>query len=266
MDLDLKAKTALVTGAHRGTGGAIAAALAREGARVLVHGLKEGSADPNVAAIVAAGGDAVAIHGDIATDGGTAAALRQAAAHGPVDILVNNYGAAERGTWTGSDDADWRRMYEVNVLSGVRLARALMGPMAARRFGRILFLGTVGGLRPNARMPHYYTAKTALRGLIVSLAKELGGTGVTVNMVSPGLIGTKEVLETMSKRAAREGWTETGDALDRRYVAAEMPNPVGRLARPEEVADFVAFLASPRAGYLTGQDIRFDGGAAGVAT
>lgn len=269
IDLDLNGKTALVTGAHRGTGAGIAWALAREGAHVVVNGPTEDAAGDTANTIVAAGHQASIAAGDVAThDGANAVVARLVEAKRDIDILVANYGTAERKRWTDADDAAWLDMYEKNVLSAVRLIRALTPGMKARGSGRVILIGTIGSTRPAARMPHYYAAKAALPAITVSLAKELSGSGITVNLVSPGLIATAEVIDMARKRGKRESWPEADDpnptALLRRLAASDMPNPVGRVATVDEVGDLVAFLAGNRAAFINGQNIRIDGGAVDV--
>ena len=262
MDMDLEGRAALVTGAHRGTGAGIAKGLAAEGARVVVHGFAAGEADAVAEEI---GDEAIPIAGDILTDEGAAAAAEAAlAAAGRIDILVNNYGKAERGTWMESGSADWIDLYEKNVLSAARMVRLLVPAMKQAGWGRVVNLGTVGSSRPGARMPAYYAAKGALATMTVSLAKDLAGTGITVNTVSPGLIRTVEVEETYRKLAARKGWGETWAEIEAGIMREVMENPTGRIARIEEVADLVAFLVSPRAGFINGQNIRIDGGAVDI--
>lgn len=263
MDLGLEGRIALVTGAHRGTGAGIAKGLAAEGARVVVHGFAAGEADAVAEEI---GDGATPVAGDILTDEGAAAAAGAAlaAAAGRIDILVNNYGRAERGTWMESGSADWIDLYEKNVLSAARMVRLLVPGMKQAGWGRVVNLGTVGSTRPGARMPAYYAAKGALATMTVSLAKDLAGTGITVNTVSPGLIRTVEVEESYRKLAARKGWGETWAEIEAGIMREVMDNPTGRIARIEEVADLVAFLASPRAGFINGQNIRIDGGAVDI--
>ena len=265
MELGLMDRTALVTGSSRGTGAGIARALGSEGARVLVHGLEAGAGDAVAAEIVAAGGRADVLDGDVRqAEGAERVAEAALALAGRVDILVNNYGAAEHGGWSDTDDAAWLGIYERNVLPAVRLIRRLAPAMKAAGWGRIIQLGTVGSTRPNARMPHYYASKGALAVLTVSLAKELAGQGITVNTVSPGLTMTAEVEAQYRARASRKGWGETWPEIEAAIMAEGPSNPIGRIARVEDVADLVVFLASERAGFINGQNIRVDGGSVDV--
>lgn len=261
MDLQLAGKTALVTGSHRGTGRAIAERLAAEGARVIVHGMSGGEAEPVVSDIRDAGGDAVAVAGDITTDEGAKAAHEAALdAAGAIDILINNYGIAEAGSWTRSETPDWIEAYEKNVLSAMRMSRLAMGAMKARGWGRIIMLGTIGSTEPAARMPHYYAAKGALATMTVSLAKELAGSGITVNIVSPGLIRTREVEERFLAQGREKGWGATWEEVEPHVLKTFMNNLTGHVTAPSEVADLVAFVASPRAGAITALNLRIDGG------
>jgi NAD(P)-dependent dehydrogenase (short-subunit alcohol dehydrogenase family) len=256
MDLGLTGKTALVSGSYRGTGLVIARHLAAEGVRVFVHGLEPGQAERAVEEI----GSGDPVTGDITCDAG-AREVAEALGDSRVDILVNNYGTADRGTWQDSDTDDWLDAYQKNVLSAQRLIRAYFAPMRERGWGRIINLGTVGSTRPNSRMPHYYASKGALATMTISLAKEASGTGVRVNLVSPGLILTPEVEAAYLKRGRAKGWGETWEEVEP-SVAADIP--IGRIVRREEVADLVTFLASPLADAIHGQNIRVDGGALDV--
>jgi NAD(P)-dependent dehydrogenase (short-subunit alcohol dehydrogenase family) len=260
MDLQLSGRIALVTGSHRGTGQRIAARLADEGATVLVHGFTRAEATASCTTI----GCGIAVAGDITTDAGTAELLASCtAAAPPIDILVNNYGTAAAGHWDDTGTDAWIGMYQHNVLSAQRLIRALLPTMRTRKWGRIINLGTVGSTRPAARMPHYYSAKGALATLTMSLAKEVAGAGITVNLVSPGLIHTAEVEAGYLAQGHRNGWGDTWAEIEP-HVAADIP--IGRIVRRDEVADLIAFLASPRADAIHGQNIRIDGGALGVLT
>ena len=261
MDLQLNGKTALVTGSYRGTGRAIAEAMAREGARTVVHGFDMEPTQAVVDGIVAAGGEAVAVIGDITTDAGAKEVHDAAvAAFGPIDILINNYGTADAGTWEKSETSDWIEAYEKNVLSAVRMTRAVMGGMKERGWGRIIMLGTIGSTEPAARMPQYYASKGALATMTVSLAKELAGTGITVNIVSPGLIRTKEVEERFVAQGRAKGWGDTWDEVEPHVLKNFMSNLTGKVTLTQEVADLVTFVASPRAGALMAMNLRIDGG------
>ena len=251
MDLKLEDKVALVTGSNRGTGEVIASTLAAEGATVIGHN-NNGSTESKLAHIV---------YGDIATEAGRQQVLEQVEALDlPVDILVNNYGSADRHKWADSSHDKWLQMYEVNLLSAARLIQGLLEPMKAGGWGRIINLGTIGSHQPNNVMPAYYAAKGALATMGVSLAKELTGTGITVNTISPGLIRTEEVEAAYRAKAAREGWGDNWDVIVKNIAETDFPNPCARIAEREEVADLVAFIASPRAGYINGQNLRVDGG------
>ncbi len=257
VDLELAGKTALVSGSYRGTGLIIAKRLAEEGARVLVHGLEAGQAQTAVAEI----GCGEPVTGDITTDAGASALCDACPAQ--VDVLINNYGTADAGSWEESDTEDWLRSYQKNVLSAQRLIRQLLPQMRALGWGRIINLGTVGSTRPNNRMPQYYAAKGALATMTVSLAKEVAGTGIGVNLVSPGVILTPEVKAAYLKHGQKKGWGDTWEEIEP-HVAKDIPH--GRIVSREEVASLIAFLASPLANGIHGQNIRVDGGALDILT
>ena len=244
MDLELTGRVVFISGSHRGTGEGIAKVLAREGAHVLVHGFTGDEPERVVAEIRAAGGRADGVFGDITTDEGASRAVHEVqGAAAAVDVLVNNYGVAEGPGWLDGSTRDWLAIYEKNVLSAVRLTQAFVPGMRARGFGRVIFVGTIGSSRPAARMPHYYASKAALPNMTVSLAKELARSGVTVNLVSPGLIATREVRERFSEERLRE-------------------NPSGVVCTPEDVGHLVAYLASPLSSSVNGANLRIDGGSA----
>lgn len=258
MDLQLHHHTALVTGSHRGTGFIIAKTLAAEGAHVLVHGFTKEQAVEAASQI--SGSEPV--WGDITREPGCDALIAQLQGKA-VDILVNNYGTAEAGSWEDSDSADWLDLYEKNVLSAARLIRALLPELRERRFARIINLGTVGSTRPNTRMPHYYAAKGALANLTTGLAGEVAGTGVRVNLVSPGLIATPEVEAAYVARGKAKGWGDTWAEIEP-HVARDIP--IRRIATREEIANAVCFLASPLSDAIHGHNLRIDGGALGIVS
>ncbi len=252
MDLGLHQRTALVTGSHRGTGAATARYLAAEGASVIVHGLEAGQPDDVVAAITAAGGSAIGVVADVLDD---AAVTRMADEIGSdIDIVVCNYGVAAGGRWGTATDDDWLEAYQRNVMSAVRVVRAFRPVLVDRGWGRIVLLGTVGSLRPAKVRPQYYSAKSALPGLVVSLAQDLADTGVTANLVSPGLIATPEVLERLGGRSVAEAF------------GSDLAPLTKEMTTPDEVAALVAFLCGDQAGSITGSNFRIDGGAARAVT
>ncbi len=265
MDLGLRDRTVLVTASYRGTGRGIARVLAEEGARVVVHGFELAAAEAVAAELRANGGNADAVAGDLLSDAGVAALVEQV---GPVDALVANYGVAEGGSWFGetTDEGAWFDAYNKNVLSAVRMIRACTPAMRAQARGRVVLVGTVGSLRPGTRQPQYYAAKGALPGITVSLAKELAGTGITVNLVSPGIIATDEVKARFTERAAKLGRPTDWPSVQQLVFEEFMDLPTRRVPEPEEVGALVAFLCSDRAASITGTNYRIDGGAGDAVT
>lgn len=259
MQLNFSNKTALVTGADRNTGAVIASTLSRSGATVVIHSNHSNGSAANTAKELQ---DSFAVEGDIATEAGCNSVLEQLAAQQlGIDILVNNYGTASFAKWDSASTQDWLDMYQKNVLSVTRLVQGLVPGMKREQWGRIVNLGTIGSHRPGNIMPHYYAAKGALATLGVSLAQELAGTGITVNTVSPGLIHTPDLEASYRARARKKGWGEDWEKIVGHIVTEDFPNPCGRLATRQEVADLVVFLCSDNAAFINGQNIRIDGGA-----
>ncbi len=259
MDLKLQGKRALVSGAGRGTGQIIAKALADEGAVVIVHGPDEAACAETMARLP---DSAVCAPGDLETDAG---ADQVAAAAGAVDILIANLGGAAPAKWGKLTSDDWLAMYNQNVLTAVRLIDRTRPFMEAQGWGRIIGLSTIGALIPNKVMPHYYASKGAMQTMFGSLAKDLLGTGVGVNLVAPGLIATDEVIAAYCARAKRKGLPDDWPSVEKALATGEMPTASGRLATREEVAALVTFLASPVSDAVSGTSIRVDGGASGLA-
>src|SRR5271154_2519065 len=200
MDLKLEGKRALVTGSTAGIGAAIASNLAREGARVIVNGRASADVDRAVAALKAeSGGDLIAFAGDL----GTAAAAEELHRRHPgVAILVNNLGIFEPKPFEDIPDADWLRFFDVNALSGVRLARRYLPAMRRANWGRIIFISSESGVQIPAEMIHYGMTKTAQLAVSRGLAEAVAGTGITVNSILPGPTksrGVDDFVETLAK-------------------------------------------------------------------
>lgn len=260
MDLGLAGRVVLISGGYRGTGAGTAGVFAAEGAHVAVHGFEPGQAAQTVADITALGGRATAVDGDLGTDEGVEHVVSTVEADlGPVEVLVNNYGAPGRSDWSTPAEA-WTDGWDRNVLTAVRLTQRVVPHMRDAGFGRVVFLGTVGTERPGDRNPDYYSAKAALPVLVRTLAKDLRGSGVTANLVSPGMIATVEVRDSILRRAEREG-IEGWQAAERWALENSMPNLTERIPEPEDIGRFVAFVASEAAWHLTGADLKVDGGA-----
>ncbi len=256
MDLGLAGRTALVTGGYRGTGRGIANILASEGAHVIVHAFEDGQADDAVDEISAAGGSVEAVVADIKSDDGLEALVEPASR---TDVLINNYGAPGGSDWASMEG--WEAEWNVNVMVGARVAQLCMPTMRDRGWGRIIFLGTIGTQRPGRRNAGYYAAKTALPTLVRSLAIELRGTGVSANLVSPGMIATDEVRTMVTGRAGRDGRGNTWADAERWALETSMPNLTERIPTPADIGRVVAFVASDAAWHITGADIAVDGGA-----
>lgn len=267
MDLELKNRRALVAGGAGGIGAAVCAALAAEGANVCVHGRDEAAARSTAAEIAQEiGRELFTVSGDLATEEGANDMALVSARHlgGPVEILVNCVGTYTATGWQETSVDDWVRSADANLFSAVRLVHAVLPAMREAGWGRIVQLASAAGIKPFPVGPDYGAAKAGLINLGSSLAKALAGTGVTVNTVSPGIVLTQVTERLYRSRAEAEGWGEDWAAIEARAVAEDWPNPIGRFARGDEVAAFVAYLASPRAAYLTGANHRFDGGGIGT--
>ncbi|MEV0231656.1 SDR family NAD(P)-dependent oxidoreductase [Nonomuraea sp. NPDC050786] len=253
-------KRALITGASSGLGAAIAKALAAEGADVVVHGRDRARAEAVAESIRATGGSAHIAVGDLADDAGADAVAEAALAGGPIDILVNNAGSYPHRSWKEATAADWSRAYEVNVVSGVRMILRIVPRMHERGWGRVIQIGGGLALQPGADLPHYTATLAARHNLTVSLSRELKGTGITANTVAPGAILVDTVQQFLTGLAPARGWGETWAEIERNAIEELVPNDVGRMGRPEEIAAAVLYLSGPLADYVTGTTLRVDGG------
>lgn len=266
MDLRLEGKKALVTGSSKGIGEAIARKLAVEGAIVIVHGRDRALAMRVADDIVANGGQAHVVIGDLTKDEDVERLIADAEAFaGPIDIVVNNAGGSGSTTesWEQSRPESWASAYDRNVLAAVRVTTRLLPSMRVARWGRVINISSLAATMPPATRADYSACKAAVNAMTGSMAKAVAGDGVTVNAVSPGTIHSA-ALDTAFRRAAAE--REVADPaapwadVERVALPVFAQVPLGRVGRMEEIADAVAFLASPLSGYITGVNLRIDGG------
>lgn len=254
MHIDLSGKTAIVTGSTEGIGFAIAKGLAEAGARVVVTGRSQAKVDAALDRIDSVDGAGLAV--DLATPEGCADLVR---AFPHADILVNNVGIYGPKDFFEIDDADWQRMFEVNVMSGVRLSRAYAPGMVESGWGRVLFLSSESGLNIPADMIHYGFSKTAVIAIARGLAKRLAGTGVTVNSILPGPTLTEGVADMLADAVAKTG--KSLDDVAKAFVMENRPTSIiQRAATAEEVANLAVYACSPQASATTGAALRVDGG------
>ena len=258
MNIDLKGKTALVTGSTSGIGHAIAKGLAVAGANVVVNGRTQGKVDAAVAAIAnAAPGGKIA---GVAADVSTAAGCQTLAETLPdVDILINNAGIFELKGFFDIPDDDWSRFFEVNVMSGVRLARAYMPGMLTRNWGRIVFISSESALNIPAEMIHYGTTKTAQLAVSRGLAEMTRGTAVTVNSVLPGPT-MSEGVETFVKDLAKQNGQSVDEAASQFVKQFRPTSLLQRFATVEEIANMVVYISSKEASATNGAALRAEGG------
>jgi 3-oxoacyl-[acyl-carrier protein] reductase len=264
MDLGLKGRACVVTGASRGIGAETARQLCAEGAGVLLVARDEGRlasvATEATAAGVDAGGRAETLSLDITSEGSGERMLAAATDHfGALDVLVNNAGSAQWRDLDDVPDEDWRAQYELNVMAPLRAMRAAAPAMAERGWGRIVNVCSTAGKRPSAAMPEYSVAKAAELSLSRLFADSYAKSGVLVNAICPGPVES-------------EMWMEPGGLLDQSHrmsgaasreealATAGAKRPIGRLAEAEEIASAIVFLCSERASYVAGAAWSVDGG------
>jgi NAD(P)-dependent dehydrogenase (short-subunit alcohol dehydrogenase family) len=258
MIIDLTSKRAIVTGSTAGIGFAIARGLAQSGAAVVLNGRSRDSvtaAQKRLMELVP-GADVDGIAADLASAEGAADFLRRA---GEADILVNNLGIFEPKPFEAITDADWHRFFDTNVMSGIRLSRHYLPKMLERGWGRIVFISSESALNIPVEMIHYGMTKTAQLAVARGLAESVAGTGVTVNAVLPGPTRSEGVADFFGKMAKEQGVSQL--EMETQFIAQHRPTSLlRRLATPEEVANMVVYVCSPRASATTGAALRVDGG------
>jgi NAD(P)-dependent dehydrogenase (short-subunit alcohol dehydrogenase family) len=256
MNLHLQNKLALVTGSTKGIGHAIAVALAAEGARVIVNGRTQTSVDDAIARLRTEVPDAQVegFAGDLSNPEQTEVLLGR---FPKVDILINNLGIFDPKPFEEIDDAEWQHFFNVNVLSGARLSRAYLPGMRAQNWGRIVFISSESGVQIPVEMIHYGVTKTALLGLSRGLAELTAGTAITVNAVLPGPTRSEGVDEFVEKLSGGQSF----EAFEKTFFETARPTSlIKRFASTQEVANLVAYVASPLSSATTGAALRVDGG------
>ena len=235
-------KRALVTGGSGSIGAAICRKLAADGYHVYVHANQSlPKAEQVVAEIAAAGGSALAIAFDVADAGQTRSALQSILAEGAIQILVNNAGIHDDAVMPGMKPQQWSSVIDVSLNGFFNVTQPLLMPMISKRWGRIINISSVAAITGNRGQTNYAAAKAGLHGATKSLALELASRGITVNAIAPGVIESAMTENVFDK-----------DAIKRLV-------PAGRAGKPDEVADLVAFIASDKAAYISGQIISING-------
>ena len=257
MDLGLKGKVALVAAASKGLGKAVAMELASEGARVAICARNEDTLRAAADEIgTKARSEVLAVVADVTVAEDVEGLVADTLTHfHHIDILVNNAGGPPAGYFLDFGDEDWQAAFELNLLSTVRLIRAVLPGMRQRRWGRVVNITSVAVKQPVDNLILSNAGRSGVVGLAKTLATQLAAEGITVNNVCPGYTLTDRVRSLAQAQAQRDGLTTD-------QVLARFANdvPMARLGQPEELAALVAFLASERAGYITGQSIAVDGG------
>jgi len=257
MDLQLSGKVALVSGSTAGIGYAIAHTLAQEGAAVIVNGRTQAGVDEAVGRIKSeTSGTVHAFVGDLSQADAAKEVVRR---HPNISILVNNLGIFEPKAFEDIPDEDWQRFFDVNVLSGVRLARLVLPAMKQANWGRIIFISSESAVQIPTEMIHYGMTKTAQLAVSRGLAESVAGTGITVNSVLPGPTKSRGVGDFVADMARSSG--KSSEQVEAEFFEKVRPTSlIKRFGTPKEVATLVAYVASPLASATTGAALRVDGG------
>jgi NAD(P)-dependent dehydrogenase (short-subunit alcohol dehydrogenase family) len=254
MDLQLAGKRALVSGSTAGIGFAIASRLAQEGAAVIVNGRTSARVDAAIQRIGT--GDVSGYAGDLSKPEDVRGLIE---CWPDVDILINNAGIFEPRPFPQISDEEWSRMWEVNVMSGVRLSRHYLPKMLERGWGRVIFISSESAIQPPVEMVHYGVSKTAQLAVSRGLAEMTAGTAVTVNSILPGPTRS-EGVETFIKQLAADQKVDEAAVEKMFFEKARPTSLLKRFETPEEIADMVAFIASPLSSGTNGAAIRVEGG------
>jgi NAD(P)-dependent dehydrogenase (short-subunit alcohol dehydrogenase family) len=257
MDLQIAGKLALVSGSTAGIGYAIARRLAQEGASVIVNGRSQAGVDEAVEGMRSqTKGTVLGYAGDLSQAAAAADVVRR---HAGISILVNNLGIFEPKPFEDIPDEDWRRFFDVNVLSGVRLARLVLPDMKRANWGRIIFISSESAVQIPTEMIHYGMTKTAQLAVSRGLAESVAGTGITVNCVLPGPTKSRGVGDFVTDMAQASG--KSVDQVEAEFFDQVRPTSlIRRFGLPDEVASLVAYVASGLASATTGAALRADGG------
>lgn len=264
MDLKLDGKIALVTGSSKGIGKAVAQGLAREGATVIVHGRNKIAVEEVAHDITTDGGRAYVVVGDLTHEDEVQRLIGQAQAFvKPVEILVNNAGGSGvTEDWKAASPETWAAGYDRNVLAAVRVTTRVLPQMREAKWGRIINISSIAGVMPPPMRPDYAAAKAAMVAMTASLAKAVAKEGITANTITPGTIHSVSLDQAFRKVALDKGlaaeapWSE----VEKIVLPLFAQVPMERVGTLEEIADAIAFLVSPRASYITGANLRLDGG------
>lgn len=257
MDLQLKSKTAFISGSTQGIGFAIAAQLLQEGATVWINGRTQDKVDQAITTLKQQTGGEV--YGLVADFAEAASVAKLTAALPSIDILVNNVGTFELKPFADIEDADWTRFFEINVMSGVRLSRAVLPHMQQQNWGRIVFISSESGINIPAQMIHYGMTKTAMLSVSNGLSKLTQGTGITVNTILGGPTYSTGVAATVEQIAAAQ--QTSPEEVKAQLMQAINPNSLlQRFIEPSELASLVTYLCSPLSAATNGAAIRADGG------
>ncbi|NOK59337.1 MAG: hypothetical protein GFH27_549283n203 [Chloroflexi bacterium AL-W] len=265
MDLQLTEKRAFISGSTSGIGEATARLLAAEGAAVIVHGRREAEAVRIAEEISQTGGTATVVIDDL-SDAHIAKMVSQKAlaSFSGVDILVNNVGLYPHKPWFDTPDTEWLGLYNSNVGSAIRLIHDLAPQMKEQHWGRVITIANGVATTPIPFVASYAASKAALLNMAINLSKELSGLGVTSNAISPGPIRTPGTETMFRELAVRQGIPDDWAQIEAFIVEHVAPTPVGRLGQAQDIACMVAFLASPCADFISGTNMRVDGGAVGI--